>query len=364
MEVPFLDLMAVNNRFSKQIEESIHSVLNSGWYLQGKANDSFCSHFAEYCGVKYCCGVANGLDALTLIINAYGFGPGDEIIVPANTFIATILSISRNGCTPVLVEPDLFTFNIDENKIEQAITSRTKAIVAVHLYGRLANMEVINAIAEKHNLKVIEDAAQAHGARNQFGRAGGLGDAAAFSFYPGKNLGCMGDGGCVTTNDENLYLKVKALANYGSDRKYHHIFKGVNSRLDEIQAAILDAKLPHLDSDNDLRRRIAEIYLHDIKNKRIILPKSAATDSDNVWHCFVIRTQKRDELQTYLLSKGVHTIIHYPTAPHKQLAYEEYSTLNLPITEQIHREVLSLPISPVMTGEQARFVVETLNQWI
>jgi len=258
--IAFLPLDKINNRFRDEIDARIKTILDKGWYLQGEENEEFCKHFSEYCGTKYALGVANGLDALNLILRAYGFGPGDEIIVPANTYIATILAISENGCTPVLVEPDINTCNIDPDLIEAAITPRTKAIMVVHLYGQAVQMEKVWDIARRHGFKIIEDAAQAHGAYYQGKRTGNLGDVAAFSFYPGKNLGCMGDGGGITTNDQELYEKVKALANYGSDRKYHHIYKGTNSRLDEIQAAVLDVKLAHLDADNARRREIATLY--------------------------------------------------------------------------------------------------------
>ena len=256
--IKFLDLQKINNRFRNEMDARIKDILDAGWYLSGKWNDEFAKHFAEYCGTKHAVGVANGLDAINLIIRGYGFGPGDEIIVPANTYIATILAISENGCTPVLVEPDINTYNIDPEKIEEKITPRTKAIIVVHLYGQAVQMAKIWELEKKYNLKVIEDAAQAHGAMYDGKRVGNLGDAAAFSFYPGKNLGALGDAGGVTTNDTELFEKVKAVANYGSDRKYHHIYKGVNSRLDEIQAALLDVKLPHLDADNNRRREIAK----------------------------------------------------------------------------------------------------------
>ena len=255
--IPFLDLAKVNNRFRLGIDTRFARILDKGNYLQGEQNELFCEHFAQFCGTKFAVGVANGLDALNLIIRAHGYGAGDEIIVPANTYIATILAISENGCTPVLVEPDINTYNIDPDKIEAAITPKTKAIMVVHLYGQAVQMQKVWEIAKKYGLKVFEDCAQAHGAFYQNKRVGNLSDAGAFSFYPGKNLGCMGDGGAVVTNDENVYKKVKALANYGSDRKYHHIYKGTNSRLDELQAAVLDVKLPHLDADNARRREIA-----------------------------------------------------------------------------------------------------------
>ena len=511
--IKFLDLEKVNNRFRKEIDSRFKNILDKGWYLQGEENEKFAQNFANYCGTKYAVGVANGLDAINLIIRAYGFGNGDEIIVPSNTYIATILAISENGCTPVLVEPDIKTYNINPDLIEEKITDKTKAIIVVHLYGQAVQMEKVWAMAKKYNLKVIEDSAQAHGAvycsaasaplvgevpeggrgvnhryyapymkefarqmrkemtpqevklwqhirKEQLGakfrrqvtidnkyiadfaclekrliieidggqhcnsdtdiqrtyylekenfriirfwnneieknldgcirilkeelgniaggntplrpsdtspargaevrRVGNLGDASAFSFYPGKNLGCMGDGGAVTTNDEELYKKVKAIANYGSDRKYHHIYKGVNSRLDEIQAAVLDVKLPHLDSDNARRREISKYYRENITNPKIILPQ-VYDEMAHVWHIFAIRSENRDDLQKHLEANGIQTNIHYPTPPHKQGAYKEWKNKSYPISEKIHRTILSLPISPVLTDEEVKKVVEVVN---
>ncbi len=360
--ISFLDLQKVNNRFRDKIDERIKNILDCGWYLQGQENELFCKNFAAYCGTRFALGCGNGLDALRLIIAAYGIGYGDEIIVPANTYIASILAISENGCTPVLVEPDINTYCIHPDLIEEKITEKTKAILVVHLYGQICPMEKIWKLAQKYQLKVIEDAAQAHGAVYQGRRAGNLADAAGFSFYPGKNLGCLGDGGGITTNDEDLYTRVKALANYGSDRKYHHIYKGINSRLDEIQAAVLDVKLQFLDEDNQKRRTIARKYRDGIKHSKIILP-AAYDEMAHVWHIFAVRTPERDSLQQYLSEKGIQTNIHYPTPPHKQGAYQEFGQLSLPVTEKIHREVLSLPISPVMTEEEVDFVIQTINQW-
>ena len=360
--IKFLDLEKINNRFRKKFDEKIKNILDSGWYLLGKNDEEFEQHFAQYCGTKYCIGVGNGLDALTLIINAYGFGKGDEIIVPANTYIASILSISYNGCTPVLVEPDINTYNINPDLIEEKITDKTKAILLVHLYGQAVQMDKIWALAKKYNLKVIEDSAQAHGAIYQGKRAGNLGDASGFSFYPGKNLGCIGDGGCVTTNDKELADKIRALRNYGSNIKYHNIYQGVNSRLDEIHAAILDVKLPYLDSDNQRRRDIANYYLNNIKNDKIIMRK-AYDENANVWHVFPIRTKNRDAFQEYLKQNDIQTLIHYPIPPHKQEAYKEWNNLSFPITEEIHKTILSLPISPVMTDEEVKKVVEITNAW-
>ena len=371
--IKFLDLKKVNERFRQEIDARICGVLDRGWYLQGEENERFSRNFASYCGTKGAVGVANGLDALSLIVKAYGFGPGDEIIVPANTFIATILAVSANGCTPVPVEPDPETFLIDAGAIERAVTPRTKAIMAVHLYGQACRMDGILELRDKYGLKVIEDAAQAHGAIRDGKRVGSLGDAAAFSFYPGKNLGALGDAGAVTSDDMSLLEKVRALGNYGSDRKYHHIFKGVNSRLDEIQAAILDVKLKHLDADNMRRREIAQRYCDGISNPRVKVPlpgdvlmpggPSVASCESHVWHIFAVRCDDRDALAEHLEARGIQTNIHYPTPPHMQGAYSEWRSLKLPVTEAIHRQVLSIPISPAMEDGEVEAVVEAVNDW-
>lgn len=360
--IKFLDLEKINNRFRKDFDEKIKEILDSGWYLLGKNVESFEQNFADYCGTKYCVGVGNGLDALTLIIKAYGFKEGDEIIVPANTYIATILAITYNGCTPVLVEPDINTYNIDPDLIEEKITDKTRAIMPVHLYGQAVEMDKIWDLAKKYNLKIIEDSAQAHGAIYQGKRTGNLGDASGFSFYPGKNLGCIGDGGCVTTNDKELADKIRAIRNYGSNIKYHNIYQGVNSRLDEIHAAVLNVKLPYLDEDNQRRREIAEYYLSNIKNDKIIMRKSYS-DKANVWHVFPVRTDNRDEFQQYLKDNDIQTLIHYPIPPHKQECYKEWNNLSLPVTEEIHRTIISLPISPVMTDNEVQKVVEIVNKY-
>lgn len=360
--IKFLDLYKINERFRKDIDSRLKEVLDSGWYLLGKQDENFEKDFAEFCGVKHAIGVANGLDALNLIIKAYGFKNGDEIIVPANTYIASILAISENGCTPVLVEPDINTYNINPDLIEEKITDRTKAIMVVHLYGQAVQMDKICALAKKYDLKVIEDAAQAHGAIYQGKRTGNMGDAAGFSFYPGKNLGCMGDGGAVTTNDDELAFKIRAIANYGSDYKYHHIFKGVNSRLDEMQAAILDVKLSYLDEDNARRREIAKYYRENIKNPLIILPQVSSEES-HVWHIFAIRTSNRDKLKKHLEENGIQTNIHYPTPPHKQECYKEWHNMNYPVSEEIHKTIISIPISPVLTDEEVKKVVEVINSY-
>lgn len=360
--IKFLDLYKINNRFRKETDERIKHVLDSGWYILGEQNKIFEKHFAKFCDVKHCIGCANGLDALNLIIRGYGFCKGDEIIVPANTYIATILAISQNGCTPVLVEPDINTYNINPNLIEQKITKKTKAIMVVHLYGQAVQMNKIWKIAKKYKLKIIEDCAQAHGAIYNNKRTGNLGDAGGFSFYPGKNLGCFGDGGCVTTNDDALAKKIRAIANYGSDYKYHNIYKGINSRLDEIQAGILDVKLKYLDKDNEKRRKVAQYYRKNIQNSKIVLPK-VYNEKSHVWHVFVIRCKQRDKLNEYLNKNNIQIVIHYPIAPHKQIAYKEYNNLSFPITEMIHSEVISLPISPTMTKKEIKRIVEAVNNF-
>lgn len=360
--IKFLNLYKINERYRAQIDESIKKVLDSGWYLLGKENEEFERNFAKYCGTKHAIGVANGLDALKLIIKAYDFEEGDEIIVPANTYIASILAITDNNCTPVLVEPDINTYNINPGLIEEKITSKTKALMVVHLYGQAVEMEKIWELAKKYNLKIIEDSAQAHGAVYRGKRTGNLGDASGFSFYPGKNLGCLGDGGAITTNDDILAKKIRALRNYGSEIKYHHIYKGLNSRLDEIQAAILDIKLKFLDEDNNKRRKIAQIYREKINNQLITLPNTIDENS-HVWHIFAIRTENRSILQKYLTENNIETLIHYPIPPHKQKAYQEWNNLSFPITEKIHNEIISLPISPVMSEKEALQVVQALNNW-
>ncbi len=360
--ISFLDLKAINNRFRDEMDERIKAVLDRGWYLLGEENERFCKNFAAFCGTKHALGVANGLDAINLIIRGYGWGAGDEIIVPANTYIATILAISENGCTPILVEPDISTYCIDPDRIEGAVTARTKAIIAVHLYGLACPMVKIWDIARRYRLKVIEDAAQSHGAVYGGRRTGNLGDAAAFSFYPGKNLGALGDAGGITTNDTVLYERCKAIANYGSDRKYHHIYKGVNSRLDELQAAVLDVKLAHLDADNARRRTIAKFYRENIVNPRVVLP-TAYDEAAHVWHIFLVRCDDRDGLARHLAARGIQTLMHYPTPPHLQGAYAEWADRSYPVTEKIHREVLSLPIGPTLTDTEAEEVVEAVNEW-
>ena len=360
--IPFLDLKRINERLRSGIDVALKRVVDSGWYLLGKEIENFEKEFSEYCGVKNTIGCANGLDALKLIIQAYGFGLGDEIVAPANTYIASLISISANGAMPVLVEPNINTYLMDPEKIEAAITSRTKAIMVVHLYGRAMDMTRILEIAKRYNLKVIEDSAQAHGAMFDGKRVGNLGDASGFSFYPGKNLGCLGDGGAVTTNDDELAEKIRALRNYGSDVKYRFPYRGTNSRLDEIQAALLRVKLPHLDNDNAIRRRIAERYCSEIKNPNVILPHLPDDAMQNVWHVFPVRVQNRAGFQQYLSDNGIQTVIHYPIPPHRQPAYVEWHGLTLPITEKIHEEIISLPISPVMAEEEVSKVVDVINR--
>ncbi|TCD17338.1 DegT/DnrJ/EryC1/StrS family aminotransferase [Pedobacter psychrodurus] len=365
--IKFLDLYKINQNHKKELLQAFERVLDSGWYIMGNELKQFESNFAVYCGVKHAIGVANGLDALILIIRAYKelglFKDGDEIIVPANTYIASILAISANNLVPILVEPDLSSYNIDSKLIEEKITDKTVAILPVHLYGQLCDMNAILEIAKKYNLKVIEDCAQSHGATNEDGtRAGNFGDAAGFSFYPGKNLGALGDAGAITTNDDKLANTLRALLNYGSHEKYKNKYKGINSRLDELQAALLSVKLEKLDQETEARREVAERYLAEINNDKLILPKINFRKS-HVWHLFVLRTVERDRLYQYLLSNNIQTVIHYPIPPNKQEAYIEWSDLSYPISEQIHSEVISLPISPVISASDVSEVIRVLNEF-
>ncbi|MBR5574803.1 MAG: DegT/DnrJ/EryC1/StrS family aminotransferase [Paludibacteraceae bacterium] len=411
MKIPFLSLHDITAKYRDEIHKAVLRVVDSGWYLQGKENEQFEQHYAEYIGTKHCIGCANGLDALIWIFRAYiemgVMWPGDEVIVPANTYIATILAITENNLVPVLVEPNPETLQIDDSLIEERITERTKAICIVHLYGRLAYTEKIGELCKKYNLKLVEDNAQAHGCKfevkgerreakgKEYKRTGSLGDAAGHSFYPGKNLGALGDGGAVTTDDDELAAAIRALANYGSQKKYVFKYTGRNSRLDEIQAAVLDVKLRHLDEDTRLRQQIAAYYYDNINNPLITLPKRLP-DIENVYHLFPIlvkntlpfREEKevglhpsplgdcgasslRDKLQSYLAENGVGTVIHYPIPPHLQECYlkypflqgREWERLILPISEQIADEELSLPMSPTMTMEQVEYVVSVLNEW-
>ncbi|MBX2935405.1 MAG: DegT/DnrJ/EryC1/StrS family aminotransferase [Ferruginibacter sp.] len=365
MVVKFLDLKAVNLQYKDEIEQKLLEVFSSGWYIHGSEVENFENNLAKYINVNAAIGVANGLDALRLIFKSYiqmgVMKPGDEVIVPANTFIASILAISDNLLTPVFVEPDINTYNIDISKIEEKITGKTRAIMIVHLYGRTVFSNDLLALAKKYNLKIIEDNAQAIGANWQDKKTGSLANAAAFSFYPGKNLGALGDGGAVTTNDDELAKRLRAIANYGSSKKYVNDVMGVNSRLDEIQAAVLNIKLRYLENENERRRDVAAYYINHIKNKKIILPQMPQNKQEHVWHLFVVRCEQRNELQKHLEQCGIQTLIHYPIPPHKQKAYTQYNHLQLPITEQIHREVLSLPISSVITGEEMKQVTDALN---
>ncbi len=366
MQVPFLSLKDVTEKYKDEIHEAALRTIDSGWYLQGQENEKFETDYANYIGTKYCIGCANGLDALIWIFRAYielgVMKKGDEVIVPANTFIATILAITENGLIPVLVEPNINTLQIDDTLIEEKITSKTRAITIVHLYGQCAYTNKIGEICKKHNLKLIEDNAQAHGCMFGEIKTGALGDAAGHSFYPGKNLGALGDAGAVTTNDESLAKSIRSLANYGSQKKYVFQYCGRNSRLDEIQAAILDVKLKHLDEDVSLRRSVARRYIEGIKNPKIVLPKINDWNA-HVFHIFPILCEERDELQKYLAENGIGTNIHYPIPPHKQECYKEWNDLILPVTEQIHREELSLPMSPCLTDEQIEYVIEAINKW-
>ena len=362
MNIPFLDLKAPYIELKDELDAAYCRVMESGWYILGTEVEAFEAEFAAYCVSKYCIGVANGLDALHLIVRAYGIGPGDEVIVPSNTYIATWLAVTHAGATPVPVEPDERTYNIDPAKIEQAITPKTKAIMVVHLYGQTADMDPINVIAQKHGLKVIEDCAQAHGARYKGRRAGSLGDAAGFSFYPGKNLGAMGDGGAVTTNDDILAERIGVLRNYGSKAKYLNDLKGYNSRLDELQAAFLRVKLSRLDEWNDRRRQVAQQYLTNICANTLQLPY-VAEKVDPVWHLFVIRTGMRQQLQDKLYADGIGTLVHYPIPPHRQEAYNElgFSSGAFPLAEKMALETLSLPIGPHMDAMAVDRVVALVN---
>ncbi|WP_265659059.1 DegT/DnrJ/EryC1/StrS family aminotransferase [Francisella philomiragia] len=370
--INFLDLKKINGLYEQELKNACARVIDSGWYIRGNECEAFEREFAKYCGTKYAVGVANGLDALILIIRAYKelgvFKSGDEIIVPANTYIASILAISANDMVPVLVEPNLHDYLLDADEIESAITANTVAIMPVHLYGQTCQMDKINDIAKKYNLKVIEDSAQSHGAYFVDKRSGNLGDASGFSFYPGKNLGALGDAGAVTTNDKKLAETISALANYGSHEKYRNLYKGTNSRLDEIQAAMLRVKLKYLERDIEYRRAIADFYTENISNPKIILPVQNSQLNiknyrNHVWHLYVIRAENRDELQKYLLENGVQTVIHYPIAPHCQDAYKELANNSYPISEQIHKQVLSLPVGQHLSLDDVTKVVKVINSY-
>ena len=364
--VKFLDIQKITQKYENEIHHSISRIVDSGWYLLGEETAEFENNYARFIGTEHCIGVANGLDALRIILRAYmemgAMKEGDEIIVPANTFIASIIAITDNRLVPVLIEPCLTTYQIDDEKIEEAITSRTKGIMVVHLYGRCGYTDKIASLCQKYNLKLIEDNAQAAGCKYHGKTTGSLGDAAAHSFYPGKNLGALGDGGAITTNDRSLAEKARSLGNYGSVRKYIFDYQGYNSRLDEIQAAVLNVKLNHLESDNERRKEVARHYLDRITQPEVILPEVSDWNA-HVFHLFVIRTPKRDEMLRFLNDHGVQALVHYPVPPHRQKAYRELNHLHLPVTEKIHKEVLSLPISQVVTDEEVEMVVRVVNSF-
>lgn len=366
MNIRFLDLQKVNHRYEPEISEALSRVVRSGWYLQGAENKRFEKAYADYIGQSHCVGCASGLDALVLIYRAYVemgvMKPGDEVIVPANTYIASILAITENGLTPVLAEPDPATLELDDSRLEQLITSRTRSVLLVHLYGRCAYTERIGSLCRQYGLKLVEDNAQAHGCRCADGRrTGSLGDAAGHSFYPGKNLGALGDAGAVTTDDALLAATVRTLANYGSQQKYVFQYEGRNSRLDELQAAVLSVKLKYLDADNEVRRRLARVYNSELRHPEVVLPGVLPRDDMNVYHLFPIFCKRRDQLQQYLEQQGVQTLIHYPIPPHKQACYKAWNPMSLPVTEQLHAEELSLPISQVMTEEEVCEVARIVN---
>ncbi|WP_274476026.1 DegT/DnrJ/EryC1/StrS family aminotransferase [Mangrovimonas aestuarii] len=365
--IKFLDLHKINSRYNQELHDKLQQVLDSGYYILGNQLKTFENEFATYCGTKECIGVSNGLDALTLIFKAYislgKLKEGDEVLVPANTYIASILAVINSGLKPVFVEPDEVTYNICPNRIKKKITAKTKAVLVVHLYGQLANMEAINHIAEVNGLLVVEDAAQAHGAKDNKGiRAGNLGHAAGFSFYPGKNLGALGDGGAITTNNRELAETLRKLRNYGSSIKYVNEVIGFNNRLDELQAAFLSVKLPSLDDDNLKRRAIALRYLQDINNDKVVLPFYDGTEN-HVFHVFCVRVKNRKDFMDFLKFNGVETLVHYPIPPHKQEALNDFVYLDLPITESIHREVVSLPISPVMETKEVKQLINIINSY-
>lgn len=372
MIIPFLDLKTVNAQYRQDLIDAATRVIDSGWYIQGAELKAFESEFADYCGVQHCVGVANGLDALTLTLRAWKelgkLKDGDEVIVPANTYIASILAITENRLTPKLIEPDIKSYNLCPAKVADAITDKTRVILAVHLYGQLAPMPKLLNLADRHNLLVLEDAAQSHGAELCGRKAGGFGHAAGFSFYPGKNLGALGDAGAVTTNDGELASVIRALGNYGSHRKYENIYQGLNSRLDELQASFLRAKLKNQDQEILARRAIAKVYAEELNNERIELPTDNLREGldlhrEHVWHLFVIRTNQRKKLSDYLAQKGIQTLIHYPIAPHEQIAYRNELDGKYEKTELLKNEVLSLPISPVMSIEQAKLVAKAINEF-
>lgn len=364
MKIPFVSFLPMEKELNDELREAFERVIKASWYIGGKEDEKFESSFAEYCGSRYCVGVGNGLDALMLALKALDIGTGDEVIVPSNTFIATALAVTYVGAKPIFVEPDIRTFNINPERIEDSITEKTKAIMPVHLYGQACDMDSIMGIAKKHNLRVVEDCAQGHGATYKGQKVGTFGDAAGFSFYPGKNLGALGDAGAVVTNNRNLADKIRALGNYGSDYKYHHIYKGSNSRLDELQAAFLSVKLPHLDRMNDERRKIARMYTEGIKNEKVIKPY-VNPDCVAVWHIYGIRCTERDALEKYLIAKGIDTNKHYPMPMHIQECYRDLNIPKgaLPIAEEISATELSLPIYYGMTDEEVQYVIDKVNEF-
>jgi len=364
--IPFLNLKKINNKYYDELTQEFASFLDSGWYILGERVKKFENEFAEFCNVKHCIGVANGLDALILIIRAYKelgkLKEGDEIIVPANTYIASILAITENRLIPILLEPDINSYTIDTNKIKEKITSKTRAILPVHLYGQICNMTEINKIAKTYNLLVIEDSAQSHGAIYDGKKSGNLGNASGFSFYPGKNLGALGDAGAITTNDTELADMLYVLRNYGSEKKYFNKVPSINSRLDELQAGLLSIKLKYLQVETEFRRSIANAYLDGINNSNLILPFVSNPDS-HVWHLFVLRTSNRDKFQQFLSDNGIQTVIHYPVPPHKQSAYKSMNSLNLPITEEIHNTIISIPLDISMSDDDVKLVIDVCNKY-
>lgn len=364
--INFLDLQRINSQYRSEIIEAMTRVLDSGWYIAGKELSLFEESFAEYCNVSYCIGVANGLDALNLVFRAWKelgkIEKGDEVIVQANTYIASILAITENELVPILVEPDQYSYNLSPETVRKSITTKTRAILPVHLYGRISPMDEICKIAKEYDLLVLEDCAQSHGAEIAGKRAGGWGHAAGFSFYPGKNIGALGDAGAITTNDSELANVLKALRNYGSHKKYNNLYKGVNSRLDEIQAAILQVKLKYIDKETEKRREIAKKYLSAISNELISLP-FCEDENNHVWHLFTISTSHRDELQNWLLGHEIQTLIHYPIPPHKQKAYQEWNGDDYPVTEKIHQEIISLPLDPTMSEADIEYVIKAVNDF-
>ena len=362
INIPFLDLKLINRLYEKEINTALKSTISSGWFVLGEEGKKFEKSFAEFCGVRHCIGVANGLDALVLLLKASNFPLNSEVIVPSNTYIATILAITLAGFKPILVEPDLDTYLIDPTKIEEKITRNTKAILVVHLYGKCCEIEAILKVAQKYNLKVFEDAAQSHGATYQGKRAGNLADGAGFSFYPTKNLGAMGDAGAITTNDDSLAEALRAKRNYGSGKKYVFDYQGLNSRLDELQAAILNVKFVNLESENFIRQKIAIRYLSEIRNPKIILPP-ADTSQQDAWHLFVVRVDNRDSFRKYLTQSGIGSDVHYPIAPHKQLAYSEWNNTTFTIAEKIHNEVVSIPLNVVLSEKEVSYIIDKINNY-